>query len=77
MGGGSSENTATIEIGNIPEGHVIVGYFAQVKVLDKDGKAYYAMRARDLNDMECYGMAMDITDSIRSDLQAGKRIVED
>lgn len=61
---------AHIEVANIPEGHVIVGYIAQFKVLDEDGELYWAIRRPDVNTMEAYGMACDLADTIRGDLQA-------
>ncbi len=50
---------ATLEIGHIAEGHLIVGYVARLKVLDENGKAYFAMRTLDVNDMEALGLAED------------------
>lgn len=61
-----------IEIGSLPEGHVILGYIAHLKVLDTDNSLYFAMRSKDLNDMEAYGLAIDMADTIRSGLQKSK-----
>jgi hypothetical protein len=51
---------------------MVVGYVAQLKVLAPDGSFYWAMRTRDVNDMEAYGLAHDLVDNVRSDLQRGK-----
>lgn len=57
---------------SIPLGHIVVGYVAHLKVLDENGELYFAIRTRDLNDMEALGLALDLKRSIEDDLQSGK-----
>lgn len=52
--------SAHIEIESIPDGHVIVGYFVSLKVLDEDGSMYFASRNDGLNMMEAWGMAKNL-----------------
>ena len=57
---------------SIPLGHIVVGYVAHLKVLDENGQLYFAMRSKDINDMEALGLAQDMVNSIQDDLSTGK-----
>lgn len=72
-----SEDRATIKLNNMPDGHLVVGYIAMIKMLDAKGNLYWSLRMLDLNDMEAYGLVMDAANSISRDLQSGKNIVDD
>jgi hypothetical protein len=61
-----------LEITSLPDGHIIIGYVAHLKVLDDYGRLYFAMRTKDVNDMEAFGLAHGMVDSIRADLQNNK-----
>lgn len=67
-----SDKKAHIYVNGIPEGHIIAGYVAVVKVIDEEGGAYWATRTKDLNDMEGFGMMMNATEMFREDLRAGR-----
>lgn len=57
-----------IELDNLPEGHIIVGYVTSIKILDEEGNYYWSLRKRDLNDMEAFGMATDMANTIAKHL---------
>lgn len=57
-----------LDVGYMPEGHVVVGYIAYIKVLDKNGEAYWASRNKDLNMMEQLGMALDQFEETKADV---------
>lgn len=66
-------NTINLEVNHIPEGHVIVGYVAHLKVLDKDGEEYWATRDNGLGDMEMLGMAHDMVNEYQSSIAAMRK----
>lgn len=57
----------------VPEGHLVVGYVAHLKVLDEKGELYFSARSRDVNDMEALGLSVDMANSWQRDMQNGKR----
>lgn len=59
-----------IDVDRIPEGHIVVGYVAVVKLLDEEGKEYWATRSQGINDMEGFGMISTATEMFREDLNA-------
>jgi hypothetical protein len=61
----------TIDI-SVPDGHIVVGYVAHLKVLDEIGNLYFGLRSKDVNDMEALGLAVDMVNSFQDDLQSGK-----
>jgi hypothetical protein len=65
-----SEDTATIQVDHIKDGHVIVGYVACIKVLDEDGELYWATRQDGVNDAEAYGMGQIMVDNFATDLSS-------
>jgi hypothetical protein len=67
----------TIPIGHMPSGHLVVGYIAHLKVMDDNGRLYFATRVDGLNDMEMYGMAANMADSFGEVLAASKETLED
>ncbi|MGW4127979.1 hypothetical protein [Amycolatopsis japonica] len=60
--------SAHIDIHKIPDGHVIVGYIAAIKILDEDGECYFAVRNDGLNMMETLGMAHDLAATAERDV---------
>lgn len=66
------ENKTNISINKIDDGHIVVGYVAVLKVLDKNGEVYWATRSDDLNDMEAYGMMHNAVEMFREDLREGR-----
>lgn len=64
-----------LRLNNVPDDHLVVGYVAHLKMLDEKGQLYFALRTHGLNDMEALGLTCDMADSIRGDLQAGKKDV--
>ena len=63
-----SNDKYTIALDDIPEGHTPVGWIAHVKVLDEKGNLYFAQRADGLNDMEMFGLAQSMANSMANDL---------
>jgi hypothetical protein len=61
-----------LEIGEMPDGHVVVGYIASLKMLDEEGTIYWAMRNDGLNSMESLGMASDLHNEYRVQLEQTK-----
>lgn len=57
----------------VPEGHLVVGYVAHLKVLDENGELYFSARSKDVNDMEAIGLSYDMLQSWTNDTQSGKR----
>lgn len=53
----------------IPEGDVIVGYVASLKVLAADGSYYWASRKEGVNDAEAVGMLTVYLDDCRDDFR--------
>ena len=62
--------SAHIDVDKIPDGHVIVGYVAALKILDGDGDVYFAIRNDGLNMMETLGMARDLSATAERDVLA-------
>ena len=56
----------------VPEGHIVVGYVAHLKVLDENGELYFSARSKDCNDMEALGLTYDMLQSWTRDCQTGK-----
>lgn len=61
----------------VPEGHIVVGYVAHLKVLNEKGELYFSARSKDVNDMEALGLAVDMANSWQRDLNDGKRMVDE
>lgn len=53
----------------VPDGDMIVGYTAQLKVLAKDGSYYWATRREGVNDCEVVGMLVVQLDDARDDFR--------
>jgi hypothetical protein len=70
-------NDMNLHVGHMPEGHLVVGYVAHIKVMDDNGELYFATRVNGLNDMEMLGMAQDMATSFGAVLNNGKNTVED
>lgn len=64
--------SASIQVSDIPNGHIIVGHVVVAKVFDNEGQEYWATRHSGLNDMETYGMMINAVDCMRSDLTTGR-----
>lgn len=64
-----NRNTTRFEV---PEGHLVVGYVAHLKVLDEEGKLYFSARQKDVNDMEALGLSTDMANSWSNQLQWSK-----
>lgn len=62
-----------LNIDSIPDGHVAVGYVATIKLLDENGKVYWAHRSAGLDDMELYGMVRSHADDVSRQLRLQKR----
>lgn len=58
---------------NIPEDHTIVGFVVYFKVLDEEGRLYWAQRSMGMNDMEQYGLACSLRDNMQRDVMASMR----
>jgi hypothetical protein len=69
-------NSISIEVHHIPPGHVVVGYVAQLKVLDKDGEEYWATRDEGLGDMEMLGMAHDMVDGYQNNIRSMRKNID-
>lgn len=67
--------TINLTVGHMPENHVVVGYIAYLKVLDKDGEEYWASRDNGLGDMEMLGMAHDLADEYQSNIRSMRRTI--
>lgn len=56
----AEENVVSLEINNVPQGHLVVGHITYLKCVDNDGKDYWALRQSGLNIMEALGCAKDM-----------------
>lgn len=70
------ENEYLFTVTSIPPGHIIVGHVSHFKVLDENGELYFAQRSGGVNDMEQYGLAVSMADSMAKDLLENQRHVE-
>lgn len=64
-----------VEINGVPDGSMVVGCVATLKVLLPDGRCFWSTRTSGMNDMECLGVAQDMVYSFAGDLQQGKEVV--
>jgi len=69
-------NSINIEVHHIPPGHVVVGYVAHLKLLDKDGEEYWATRDNGLGDMEMLGMAHDMVDEYQNSIRSMRKNID-
>lgn len=58
---------------DLPEGCVLVGYIAHLKVMKPDGSMVWAQRSKDISDMEALGMAVTMVENIKADLNGMTR----
>lgn len=66
-----------LEIGGIPDGHIVSGHIAYLKVIDEKGESYWAMRSEGINDMEALGMATDQQQEYARDIMKGRRLLSE
>lgn len=59
------DRSLSIDVDRLDQGDMITGYIVCAKVLTEEGKCYWAMRNKDVNDMEALGMAHDMADTFQ------------
>lgn len=67
----------SIWIDNIPDGDMIVGFVASLKVLGESGDYYWAHRSNNLGGMEKLGMATSMAADYSDDLRNTRSPVEE